>query len=107
MRWVFNIFGRTVGCNIIWHSRNRFPEEGTEEEKKVWRKKHKENCSCLMGNKKLVNDVDYLTVESTYGDRVHGELSASEERLAQVVEETIARRSKVVIPPSPSGGLSN
>lgn len=44
-----------------------------------------------------VYNVDYLIVESTYGDRLHGELSGSDE-LARVVNESIDRGGVLVIP---------
>jgi hypothetical protein len=36
--------------NREWHLKNKFPKEGTEEEKNEWRKEHSKECSC--GKKK-------------------------------------------------------
>jgi len=36
--------------NKDWHLGNKFPKEGTEEEKNIWRAKHRKNCDC--GRKK-------------------------------------------------------
>ena len=44
-----------------------------------------------------VGDVDYLLVESTYGDRSHQD-EHSVERLADIVERTISRGGRLVIP---------
>jgi len=44
-----------------------------------------------------VYNVDYLVVESTYGDRLHGDLSGAEE-LARVITESIDRGGVLVIP---------
>lgn len=41
---------------------------------------------------------EYLVMESTYGDRVQEEPHAVDDRLAQVVNETVSRGGKVVIP---------
>ncbi|HEY7862369.1 MAG TPA: MBL fold metallo-hydrolase [Thermoanaerobaculia bacterium] len=41
--------------------------------------------------------LDYLVLESTYGDRLHPK-SSPEEELAAVVEETVARRGVLLIP---------
>lgn len=41
-----------LGCDVVWHLKNPFPEGGTEEERKGWRTSHRENCGCRMGNKK-------------------------------------------------------
>ncbi|MGB8648882.1 MAG: MBL fold metallo-hydrolase [Anaerolineae bacterium] len=42
--------------------------------------------------------VDYLIVESTYGDRVHSPVDQSEEELAEIVRATSARGGKTIIP---------
>jgi metallo-beta-lactamase family protein len=44
-----------------------------------------------------VFEVDYLVVESTYGDRLHGQ-SAPEEELARVINESVERGGILVIP---------
>ncbi len=44
-----------------------------------------------------VFEVDYLVVESTYGDRLHGEKSPEEE-LARVINESVERGGMLVIP---------
>lgn len=46
----------------------------------------------------VVDDVDYLIVESTYGDRQHGEITAVEDQLAQIVNDTYAQGGRVIIP---------
>lgn len=42
--------------------------------------------------------VDYLVMESTYGDRVHGSVEQMHEDLARVVKKTIARGGKIIVP---------
>ncbi len=42
--------------------------------------------------------LDYLIIESTYGDRVHPPLEQSEEELAAIVRQTSARGGKTIIP---------
>lgn len=42
--------------------------------------------------------LDYLIVESTYGNREHGMREQSEEALASIVRATVARGGKVIIP---------
>jgi metallo-beta-lactamase family protein len=44
-----------------------------------------------------VGDVDYLLIESTYGDRIHAD-SHPETRLADLIDRTIERGGKVIIP---------
>lgn len=41
---------------------------------------------------------DYVVIESTYGDREHGELATIEDDLCRVVEETVSAGGNVVIP---------
>lgn len=52
----------------------------------------------ILRNPALVTGLDYLIIESTYGDREHGALSESQNELARVVRETVARGGKVIIP---------
>ncbi|MEP6849101.1 MAG: MBL fold metallo-hydrolase [Acidobacteriota bacterium] len=42
-------------------------------------------------------DCDYLMVESTYGNRLHGDVS-SEDQMAKIINEAAARRSPILIP---------
>ena len=44
---------------------------------------------------------DYLVIESTYGDRLHGERPDYVDQLSKILEETFARGGNVVIPPLP------
>ena len=44
-----------------------------------------------------VSGADVLLVESTYGDRLH-EKDDEGERLAQIVNDTVARRGKLIVP---------
>ncbi len=52
----------------------------------------------ILRDPEIVRQLDYLIIESTYGDRVHEPIEKSEEELAQIIRETIARGGKVVIP---------
>jgi len=45
-----------------------------------------------------LSDVDWLIMESTYGDRDHTSVAAARDDLARVVTETIARGGRVLIP---------
>ncbi len=46
----------------------------------------------------IVTDADILIIESTYGDRLHKDISKIYERLAEIINQTIARKGKVIIP---------
>ena len=41
---------------------------------------------------------DYLVMESTYGNREHGAIQETRDELARVVNETVARKGKIIIP---------
>lgn len=45
-----------------------------------------------------IPDVEYLVLESTYGNRLHEPVEAVMPRLAEVVNETVSRGGKLVIP---------
>lgn len=45
-----------------------------------------------------VTDVDYLLMESTYGNRLHDSLLEAEAKLAEIVKTTAARGGKILIP---------
>ena len=46
----------------------------------------------------LPENVDYLIMESTYGDKVHSDPQQAYDEYCQVVLETIRRRGKVIVP---------
>lgn len=46
----------------------------------------------------LVTDTDYLITESTYGNRLHDDMTQVEKELAEAVLDTYSRRGKLVIP---------
>ncbi len=52
----------------------------------------------LVRDPEIVRGLDYLIIESTYGDREHGMLIDSQNQLVQIVRETVARGGKVIIP---------
>jgi metallo-beta-lactamase family protein len=45
-----------------------------------------------------VPPVDYLVMESTYGNRLHDPIESASDRLAAVVNETVQRGGKIIIP---------
>jgi len=46
----------------------------------------------------VVQDVDYLLIESTYGDRLHDPVESTEKALRDVVVDTYNRGGKLIIP---------
>ena len=45
-----------------------------------------------------IGDVDYLICESTYGNRLHDPIEQAEAEMAQVINETVERGGKIIIP---------
>lgn len=52
----------------------------------------------LLRDPEVPKDIDYLIIESTYGGRTHGSMEKAEKELATVINETIKRRGKIIIP---------
>lgn len=52
----------------------------------------------LVRDPAIAHKLDYLIVESTYGNREHDDSENSEDKLVRVVRETVARGGKVIIP---------
>ena len=46
----------------------------------------------------VVEDVDFLIIESTYGDRVHDPIEATDGELRDVIVDTYQRGGKVIVP---------
>jgi metallo-beta-lactamase family protein len=46
----------------------------------------------------VVNDADVLIIESTYGDRLHSDISQIKERLSAIINQTVSRNGKIIIP---------
>jgi metallo-beta-lactamase family protein len=52
----------------------------------------------LLQSPEIISDVDFLVTESTYGDRAHAAFSTLDDELAKIVNETIKRKGRVLIP---------
>jgi metallo-beta-lactamase family protein len=52
----------------------------------------------IIRDPEVVTDADILIIESTYGDRLHRNIADLEERIAKVVNETVAQGGKIIIP---------
>lgn len=52
----------------------------------------------ILRNPDMVKDIHFMIIESTYGNRLHEDISGTEEKLARVVNETIQAGGKIIIP---------
>ncbi|OGV44372.1 MAG: mRNA 3'-end processing factor [Legionellales bacterium RIFCSPHIGHO2_12_FULL_42_9] len=51
----------------------------------------------IMQEPSIIDEVDYLVIESTYGNRLH-EKEAPQERLKEIINQTVRRGGSVIIP---------
>lgn len=52
----------------------------------------------LLRDPEIPQDIDYLIIESTYGNRLHEPIESAKDKLAEMVNRTIKRGGKVIIP---------
>ncbi len=52
----------------------------------------------IIRDPQTVDDAEILIIESTYGNRLHSNISNIKEKLAAIINETIARNGKIFIP---------
>ena len=52
----------------------------------------------ILRDPEIPTGANFLLLESTYGDRLHGPIQRSDEQLAEIITETFARGGKVLIP---------
>jgi metallo-beta-lactamase family protein len=52
----------------------------------------------ILRDPSLVKDIHFMIIESTYGNRLHQNLSGTQEKLARVVSRTIRAGGKIIIP---------
>lgn len=52
----------------------------------------------LLRNPEVVDGVDHLLIESTYGDRLHPDITTMDDQLAKIVNETHAKGGRIYIP---------
>lgn len=52
----------------------------------------------LLNDPVFIPQLDYLVIESTYGNRIHPSIKEAKEKLKLSINRTLARRGKVIIP---------
>lgn len=90
----FNDAGHMLGSSIIevW-----IKEEG-ENKKIVFSGDIGNNDIPLLDEPTMIEDADFLVMESTYGDRMHIENENKAEKFIRIVTDTISQGGTVVIP---------
>ncbi len=52
----------------------------------------------ILRDPEMIPDVDYLVMESTYGDRLHDPVELVMDQLADIINKTVDRGGKIIIP---------
>lgn len=52
----------------------------------------------ILKNPVVIADLDYMIIETTYGGRVHDKIEAAEEKLYHVIQRTVDRGGKIIVP---------
>lgn len=52
----------------------------------------------ILRDPSLINDIQFMIIESTYGNRLHEDITGTEEKLARVVSQTVRSGGKIIIP---------
>jgi len=90
----FNDAGHMLGSSII----EVWIKEDGENKKIVFSGDIGNNDIPLLSEPTMIEDADFLVMESTYGDRLHIENENKAERFIQIVTDTISQGGTVVIP---------
>ncbi|MCK4428695.1 MAG: MBL fold metallo-hydrolase [candidate division Zixibacteria bacterium] len=52
----------------------------------------------ILKDPEMIEDIDFMIIESTYGNRLHDDLKGTDEKLAKIVNDTISKGGKIIIP---------
>ena len=91
----FKDAGHILGSAIIEIT---YVEEGREGGTIVFTGDLGNSPSPLLRDTELVENADYVVMESVYGDRVHEGINERTEKLAHIIKETVARKGVLMIP---------
>jgi metallo-beta-lactamase family protein len=52
----------------------------------------------ILKDPEMIEDIDFMIIESTYGNRLHDDLKGTDEKLAKIVNDAISKGGKIIIP---------
>jgi metallo-beta-lactamase family protein len=52
----------------------------------------------ILKDPEMIEDIDFMIIESTYGNRLHDDLRSAQEKLAKVVNDAISQGGKIIVP---------
>lgn len=90
----FNDAGHILGSSII----ELWVEENNEEIKIVFSGDLGNNNMPILRDPSIIEDADYLFIESTYGNRVHMNIENKIDRFVEIISSAIDKGGNVVIP---------
>jgi len=90
----FKDAGHILGSAII----ELWIKENGQEEKLVFTGDLGMKNKPILRNPEIVEDCDYLIIESTYGNRLHEEVEKRTDKLIDILIETVKKQGTVVIP---------
>ncbi len=96
VRCTFRDAGHILGSAIV----EVWVEEGTKRRKIVFSGDLGQPARPLLRDPTPIHDADYLLVESTYGDRDHKSLEATQDELVEAVTDTLERKGGNVVVPA-------
>lgn len=90
----FNDAGHILGSSII----EIWVKEGESEEKIVFSGDLGKRNTAIIRDPSIIEEADWVVMESTYGDREHTEVEGRSEKMANIIARTVRRGGNVVIP---------
>lgn len=94
MKMIFRDAGHILGSAII----ELYVNENGKTKKIVFSGDLGQGGTPIVNDPAIIEDADYVLLETTYGNRRHGEVSTREEMLSKAVTETYHKRGKLMIP---------
>jgi metallo-beta-lactamase family protein len=73
-------------------------EQNNEEVKLVYSGDIGNKNIPIINDPTLIDEADYVIMESTYGDRLHGNIDSEFEQLVKIINDTFKRGGNVIIP---------
>jgi metallo-beta-lactamase family protein len=86
--------GHILGSCIV----ELWVEEGTDKTKLVYSGDLGHGSQPFVKDPSIIEDADYLLIESTYGNRKHEVMEDRTERLKKIIDETMNRGGNLIIP---------
>ncbi len=96
VRCIFRDAGHILGSAIV----EVWVDEGDRRTKIVFSGDLGQPARPLLRDPTPIEDADYLLVESTYGDRLHKSMEATEDELVEAINDTIERKGGNVVVPA-------